>query len=478
MSRWRTSLVSLCARLSVLLPDSWRWPAARLGARRRIPRLPRPNGTSSRERGPQPAAGTRCVSVPIGGPPSRVSRARCSWPDPGVPASDSARRRSCSTTAPPAWSAVRSGPMSTATRPTANCAAKARRPATGSRAPSSAGPDATRAPRAPTGSRGDSCSSRRTGPCRAVRWASAAGCASARRRPRPSGRSRAAMIEPRPARQARTALRAGARHLVRAGSGGAHRTGLAPVRDLRRVDRRGAGGRVPAPHVHDAGGGGRGDDRHALAGEGLRRLRQRERAAGGDRLSRRAGGREIGSRPAHQPVHGQPLRPVVAGARIQHRAHGRRDRAGVPEQHRARRRAVPDRAVGGAGIRLAARRPRGPPAGRLPDVLRDGEPRGLVRALDDGHVRQPDRHPDRAGVRTGNRLRQMAPRRLGAGADRDPAAAQGRRADLPARRGRDAGCPGRRTQGARGAGTADPRRADHRGGVRADGRPAGSSPTR
>ena len=100
-----------------------------------------------------------------------------------------------------------------------------------------------------------------------------------------------------------------------------------------------------------------------------------------------------GSGPAHQPVHGEPVRPLVAGARLQHRAHGRGDRAGVSEQHRARRRALSGRAVGGAGRRFAARRSRGPPARRLPDVLRDGEPRRLVRPLDDGHVGQSDRHP-------------------------------------------------------------------------------------
>ena len=53
----------------------------------------------------------------------------------------------------------------------------------------------------------------------------------------------------------------------------------------------------------------------------------------------------------------------------------------------------------------------GPPARRLSDVLRHGEPRRLVRAVDDGHVGQSDRRPDRARVRAGDRLRQVARRR-------------------------------------------------------------------
>ncbi len=67
----------------------------------------------------------------------------------------------------PAWWAVRSGRMSMAIRPTANCAAKARIRETGSSGRSSAARDVTGARPEPTSSRGDSCSNRRTGPCKA-----------------------------------------------------------------------------------------------------------------------------------------------------------------------------------------------------------------------------------------------------------------------------------------------------------------------
>ena len=43
--------------------------------------------------------------------------------------------------------------------------------------------------------------------------------------------------------------------------------------------------------------------------------------------------------------------------------------------------------------------PGGAPARRLPDVLRHGEPRGVVGAVDDGDVGQSDRHPGGEGVR-------------------------------------------------------------------------------
>ena len=206
--------------------------------------------------------------------------------------------------------------------------------------------------------------------------------------------------------QARPALRAGDRHLVRAGPGRAERAGLAPLRHLHRGDRRGARGRVPAAHVDDAGRSRGGPHGHDRPGEGVQRLCQRERAAGGDRLHRRAGGRQVRPGAAHQPLHGGPVRPLVARPGLQHRAHRRGDRAGIPEQHRARRRPLPGRAVGGPGVRFAARRSRGPAARRLPDVLRDGGPGRLVRAVDDGHVGQSDRHPDREGVRARDRLRQ------------------------------------------------------------------------
>ena len=83
------------------------------------PRLPAKGGASSREHGPRPATAARCASALTGGPRSPTSPDRCCWPAPGGPASASAPRRSCSMTASPAWSAVRCGPTSAATRPTA-----------------------------------------------------------------------------------------------------------------------------------------------------------------------------------------------------------------------------------------------------------------------------------------------------------------------------------------------------------------------
>ena len=56
----------------------------------------------------------------------------------------------------------------------------------------------------------------------------------------------------------------------------------------------------------------------------------------------------------------------------------------------------------------------------------------LVRPLDDGHLRQPDRRADRAESRTRDRLRQMAPRLLGAIAHRDRSPAPARREALSA----------------------------------------------
>ena len=198
------------------------------------------------------------------------------------------------------------------------------------------------------------------------------------------------------------------RPLADAGSGGTHRAGLAPVRRVRRGHRVGAGGRVSAAHVDDARRRGGSAHRHDLAGAGVRRLRQRERAAGRDRVPRRAGGRQVRTGTSDQPVHGEPFRPLVARARLQHRADRRGDRAGVSEQHGARRRPLSGRAVRGARRGLAARRSGGSTAGRLSDVLRDGEPRRLLRAVDDRHVGQSDRPADRAGFRARHRLRQVA----------------------------------------------------------------------
>ena len=146
--------------------------------------------------------------------------------------------------------------------------------------------------------------------------------------------------------EAGVAVRAGDRHLADARSGWVDRASLAPVRRVRIGDRVGADRLISAADLHAARGRGGGPDRHGLAGEGLRGLCQRQRAAGRDCVPGRARRREVGTGPAHQPVHGEPVRPIVARTCLQHRHHGRAHCAGVSEQHRARRRAVSDRAVG------------------------------------------------------------------------------------------------------------------------------------
>ena len=200
---------------------------------------------------------------------------------------------------------------------------------------------------------------------------------------------------------------------------GTHAPRLASLRHIHRRHRIGPGRSFSAPHLNDAGGGRGGSHRHAVTRAGVRRLRQRERAAGSDRVPRRPGDRQIGPRTAHQPIHGESIRPLAARHRLQHRAHGCADRSSVSEQHGARRRPLPRRAVGRAGIRLAPRRSAGTAARRISHVLRHGEPRGLVGALDDGDLGEPDRHPDRAALRDRHRVRQVAPHGIGAGADCD-----------------------------------------------------------
>ena len=261
--------------------------------------------------------------------------------------------------------------------------------------------------------------------------------------------------------QARGAFRVRARHLVLPGSGRTHGARLAPVRRLRRGHRLGADQRVPAAHGLDAGRRRHRPDRDDQAGAGLLGLRQFERAAGGDRVHRRAGGGEVGPGQARQPLHGQPLRRLVARPRLQHRAHRRGHRAGLPEQHGARRRAVPDRALRRQGGGLGARGSREPAPGRLPHVLLDGGPRGLLRAVDDGHLRQPDRRADRPAGRARDRLREVAPRLRGAVAHRDRAPAPDRREALPAARGQDTRGPRGGAQGAGRHGRDVARRVDH-----------------
>ena len=213
------------------------------------------------------------------------------------------------------------------------------------------------------------------------------------------------MIAPGFAPEARGALRDRDRHLVRPGSGRPHGAGVAPVRGLRRRHRVGAPRRVPAPHELDARRGGRRPHRDDHAGTGVLGFRQCERAARGGRVHRRAGGGEVGARPADQPLHGEPLRRLPPRPRLQHRADRRGHCAGVPQQHGARWRALSDRAVRGQGGGLQPRGPRGAAARRLSHVLRDGEPRGLLRPLDDGHLLQPDRRADRPESRARDRLR-------------------------------------------------------------------------
>ena len=282
-----------------------------------------------------------------------------------------------------------------------------------------------------------------------------------------------AMTAPGCDSEAGGALRDRDRHLVLPGSGRAHGAGVAPVRGLRRGHRVGADRRVPAAHGLDARRGRRRSHRDDHAGAGLLGFRQFERAARGGRVHRRAGGGEVGSRPAHQPLHGEPLRRLLARPRLQHRADRRGHRAGVPQQHGARRRALPDRAVRGQGGGLQARGPRRTAARRLPHVLRDGEPRGLFRPLDDGHLVQPDRRADRAESRARDRLRKVVPRLLGAVAHRDRAVASARREALPAPRRQDTRGPRGGAQGSRQHGADVARRVDHGRDLRADGRRLG-----
>ena len=252
-----------------------------------------------------------------------------------------------------------------------------------------------------------------------------------------------------------------------------HGAGVAPVRGLRRRHRVGASRRVPAPHGLDARRGGRRPHRDDHAGTGVLGFRQCERAARGGRVHRRAGGGEVGAWPADQPLHGEPLRRLVARPRLQHRADRRGHCAGVPQQHGARRRALSDRAVRGQGGGLQPRGPRRAAARRLSHVLRDGEPRGLLCPLDDGHLLQPDRRADRTESRARDRLRQVAPCLLGAIAHRDRDVAPARREALSAPGRRDAGRARGGPQGPRRHGTDVARRVDHGGDLRRDGRRLG-----
>ncbi len=181
---------------------------------------------------------------------------------------------------------------------------------------------------------------------------------------------------------------------------------------------------IPLLTVGPAGRLHRGAQQHARPGQGLRRLCQPQRAAGGGGLPRRAGGGQVRAGPAHQPEGRVAVRQVHAGPGLQHLHHRRADRPRLPEQHRARRRALPHHPVAGPEQRLGARGRGQTAPGRLPDVLRHGQPGRLVGAVAHRHVGQPDRRV--AGGRTGaeGRFRQMAAGGLGAGAGHHcPAAA-------------------------------------------------------
>ena len=102
----------------------------------------------------------------------------------------------------------------------------------------------------------------------------------------------------------------------------------------------------------------------------------------------------LGERLGHLVV--SALRAVDARPRLQHLPGRRRDRAGLPEQHRPLRRPLPARPLARRGGGGEAGR-RGPPAPRqLPDVLGHREPHRLVGALVHGDGREPARGRDRA----------------------------------------------------------------------------------
>ena len=216
--------------------------------------------------------------------------------------------------------------------------------------------------------------------------------------------------------------------------------GLAPLRHLRGGDLLRHPDRVPAADRRDAGGGRRGAHRHDHARQGLRRLRQRQRAPRGGGLSRRQQCREVRAGAAHQLPGRERLRSLHARAGLQHLPHRRGDRSGLSEQHRAQRRALSDRPVTRPGGGLDARGREDAPRRRLSHVLRHGEPRRLLGALADGHVRESDRGGDRAAVRPEDQLRLVAARRVRSGAGCGAAPSSGAVLAVSAGRARDPRC--------------------------------------
>ena len=202
---------------------------------------------------------------------------------------------------------------------------------------------------------------------------------------------------------------------------GADRAGLAPLRDLRR------GHLSPSSWppfrcltAAMLAAGAAVLTGHDRARQGLRRLRQRQRAPRGRGVSRRQQRREVRTRAPHQLPGGERVRAIDARAGLQHLPHRRGHRAGLPEQHRPERRALSDRPLARPGRGLEAGRREHAAGRRLSHVLRHGEPRRLLGALDDGHVGEPDRRRDRAPVRPEDQLRLVASRRVRSGARGHP----------------------------------------------------------
>ena len=136
--------------------------------------------------------------------------------------------------------------------------------------------------------------------------------------------------------------------------------GVAPVRALRRRHLLRHRRRVPDPHRLGAGRRGHRPDGDADSRPGLRRIREFDDPAHRHGLPRGAGRREVRPGPAPRPSRREPVRPVDARPVLQHLPGGRPDRARVPEQHGAGRRA--STRWWSASPKPAGRRP-GTPAG-------------------------------------------------------------------------------------------------------------------
>ena len=228
----------------------------------------------------------------------------------------------------------------------------------------------------------------------------------------------------------------GTRHLAHAHPRGADPRSLAPLRHLRRRHLRRHRECLPAADLGLAGRRHRGAEQHARPGQGLRRFCQPQRAAGRGGLPRRAGRGQVRAGPAHQPEGRVAVRQVHAGPGLQHLHHRRADRPRLPEQHRARRRALPDHPGTGPEQRLGARGRGQTAPRRLPDVLRHGQPGHFLGAVAHRHVGEPDRRLAGGRARAEGRFRQMAAGGLGPGAGGHCRAAPADLLGVPARRDR------------------------------------------